>query len=126
MNFDRYHIVYEERILEHRCRVCAKNSMEISFNPPANTRRILIRIFRVNVKFQFPRGKYYIEEKSKLSNCRNSKRKLRNSPPLDRRMSKRNTFPTVYEIGQPWPLVITSHRTGNHIFEAGHFEICCN
>lgn len=40
MNFDRYHIVYEERILERRYRVCVKNSMEISFNPPANTRRI--------------------------------------------------------------------------------------
>lgn len=26
-------------------------------------------------------------------------------------------FPTVYEIGQPWPLVITSHHSGNHIFE---------
>lgn len=36
---------------------------------------------------------------------------------LDHRMSKRNTFPTVYEIGQPWPLVITSHHSGNDIFE---------
>lgn len=72
-------------------------------------------------------SKFYISSRYKISiyptrsivEIRNQNYEIHALLPLqlDHRMSKRNTFPTVYEIGQPWPLVITSHHSGNDIFE---------